>query len=169
MYHDPKSMGNSDHFGLNSIAKNAIRLHNKLLTPNPPEITYHVMATMHVWTAVTYAGEISNFERLKFFYDNGYETNLIIKAGKSEAIIRDYASHFYRRAETVRLKEELRQIIGYLSAFKPNPNDNTLFEIFDYEPKNGGELRYEYSSMLGKCKITVDLEGGYKLDFTRIY
>ncbi|MDE1850453.1 MAG: hypothetical protein KGH54_01505 [Candidatus Micrarchaeota archaeon] len=168
MHRDPKSVENPNSSGLNSIAKNAIRLHNKLLTPNPPEVMYHVMATMHVWTAVTYIDDISNFERLRFFYDNGYATNLIIKAGQSEAQIRDYASHFYRHAKTVKLKEELRQIIGYLSGLKPNPNDNTLFEIFDYEPKNGGELRYEYSSMLGKCTITVDEEGGYNLDFHKI-
>lgn len=165
MYHDARSAGNPNASGLNSIAKNAIRLHNKILTPNPPEITYHVMATMHVWAAVTYIDDISNFERLRFFYDNGYTTNLIIKVGQSEAQIREYASHFYRHAKTVKLKEELRQIIGYLSRFKPNQNDNTLFEVFGFEAKNGGELRYEYGSMLGKCKITVDPNGGYQLDF----
>jgi len=167
MYHDAKSTGNPNASGLNSIARNAIRLSDKLEVENPNEITYHVLATLHVWKALTYDGKVPGFERFKFFYENGYGSNLIIRAGGKEISIADYAAYMQRTSKTEELKEDLGKIAKFASALRLDKNDNAVLEVLDYEDAEIGPVSYNYFSRLGKCSIVPDKGGGCILNFPK--
>lgn len=127
-------------------------------------MTYHLLATMHVVGATTsLTPNAPNSEWFKFFYENGYSTNLFVKSFGNEIPIDRYATNQYMQCRNEELKREFREIANYSKKLKFPSHENTLFELISYD--TAGNLLYGYGSKLGKCKITIDSMGKYTIKY----
>ncbi|HVA83014.1 MAG TPA: hypothetical protein VNF06_02515 [Candidatus Aquilonibacter sp.] len=146
--------------GLSSIAKSLLR--QKIGTDAPSEFGYHVLATMHiVGLATVLAQDSANSEWFKFFYQNGYATNLIVKAHGKELGITEFAALQYGNSTDKVFREELAEIVRYSNDLNFPSHNNTLLALLSYDKEQN--VKYGYGSILGTGTVTVNKGGKYKI------
>ncbi|HVA82809.1 MAG TPA: hypothetical protein VNF06_01455 [Candidatus Aquilonibacter sp.] len=146
--------------GLSDAAKSLLRIRNGLEVSS--EFAYHVLATMHILGLVTVpTQDYSNSEWFKFFYQNGYSTNLVVKVHGKELGIMEHAALQYGTSNDKIFREELSEIVRFCKDLKIPGHNNTLLELLAYDM--GQNVKYGYGSILGRGTIKVNIGGRYEI------
>ncbi|MDE1846229.1 MAG: hypothetical protein KGH53_03045 [Candidatus Micrarchaeota archaeon] len=143
----PVNFARKNESGLNGLAKNAIRLENKVPSEVVlSELHYHAIASLEIWVSVANA----DLRKVRFYLENGFNSNLHISAnGKTVPLVKS-AKILLDNAPTKAVRKNLDEIIEYLSKRPMEKLDNAVFEIV-LQP--GNEIMYRYSSRLGRCSL----------------
>ncbi|MDE1869663.1 MAG: hypothetical protein KGH71_01600 [Candidatus Micrarchaeota archaeon] len=152
--------------GLNSVARNLLRMSNK--PTDLSEMTYHALATLHVFGSVSSLGKVANSEWFKFFYENGYNTNLFVKFAGNQIGIASFTALCYANCSDQSIKDELAEIVRYCHLVKVGSFEKqAVLEVLDFEPINGDINMYNYSSWFGEARMRKTMDGEYFIDFLR--
>lgn len=136
--------------GLSTLAKNQIILKYQLSKEAASsEGILHMLASLQIWDAIA-DGDLS---RLKFYIQNGYNSNLVCRIDGTQGTLHEVAEHFYTIAPNMEAKANFYNVRNYIyNMFHPNVLDNVILEVLAYKP-GSREAIVTYASRIGKHKM----------------